>query len=224
MRSNGEFASKWEERLRDPAYVAEMEAAEKRRKEKAAAELEKAQRRHLERMELPERPLRLILAGAATKSQAVEALERPWSLLVMSGRPGTGKTLAACLWLARYVQDAKNWEEDTFRFKGSAVFLTAERLSRWSRYDDAAMEKLYKAKRLVLDDLGVEYLDEKGAYASILDALIDARYSSMRPTILTTNLTGQAFKERYGERIADRLRDEGSLFVALGQTSMRRKP
>ena len=40
-----------------------------------------------------------------------------------------------------------------------------------------------------------------------LAELLAARYDSRKPTIITTNLGPDGIAERYGERIADRLRE-----------------
>jgi DNA replication protein DnaC len=102
------------------------------------------------------------------------------------------------------------------------VWVTAAKLARWERYDEEAMNKLLRTPRLVIDDLGGEYLDKGGFYASLLDELINERQSSSRPTIMTTNLAAEAFKARYGERIVDRIR-EGGRFFECGNASLRRK-
>jgi DNA replication protein DnaC len=77
---------------------------------------------------------------------------------------------------------------------------------------------------MVIDDLGVEYLDKNGNFLQRLDELIDERYSNYRQTIITTNLNVKAFKERYGERVADRIREGfefGGAFMELAESSMR---
>jgi DNA replication protein DnaC len=103
------------------------------------------------------------------------------------------------------------------------MFVTAARLARWSRYDEAAMEKLLKAKRLVIDDIGTEFMDANGSYQALLDEIVNERYANKRPTLMTTNLEVQAFAARYGERVADRIRESGR-FVFVGRDSLRGKP
>ena len=100
------------------------------------------------------------------------------------------------------------------------LFVRAVALARWNKYDADEMKQLLDASALVIDDLGVEYSDQKGAFASLLDEVIDHRYGNQAPTLITTNLTAKEFKERYGERIADRLREAGG-FVAVSRDSFR---
>ena len=80
-----------------------------------------------------------------------------------------------------------------------------------------------KVPLLVIDDLGAEFNDSKGFFASLLDELIDARYSHKLATIVTSNLDLEAFKTRYGVRIVDRIREAGR-FVGCGAESLRRSP
>ena len=94
------------------------------------------------------------------------------------------------------------------------MFMRGNALARYDRFNESAMGALLGASRLVLDDIGTEYLDERGAYLSLLDELIDVRYSQELPIVITTNLTAPEFKGRYGSRIARRIRECGA-FAAL---------
>lgn len=59
---------------------------------------------------------------------------------------------------------------------------------------------------VILDDMGREYLKDTERVRSAFDKVIDLRYANNLPTIITTNLTTVEFRERYGDRIYDRLR------------------
>lgn len=203
----------------DPAWRADREKstalAEARRRGAALAELE--------RLGVPLKDIAPIRAEAIRETDAVKALDGSWRLLALSGGPGSGKTTAGTLWLWRYV-DAAVKQADVYQpnQRLPIVFTTAVRLSRWQRYDSTKMETLLSADRVVVDDLGAEYLDEKGFYLSLLDELVNERYANLKPTLLTTNLDVIAFRARYGERIADRIRECGR-FVSVGEKSLRRK-
>lgn len=56
---------------------------------------------------------------------------------------------------------------------------------------------------LIIDDLGTEQLTEWSN--SILYEIIDTRYRSDKPLIITTNLQRQEFQNRYHQRINDRI-------------------
>ena len=113
-------------------------------------------------------------------------------ILVLSGGRGAGKTVAAAWWAIRRTVPVE--------------FVTAESYVTASAYD-GARDRWRNASALVLDDLGVEYQDAKGASASAMDALVDEFYSRQRPLLITTNLDAASFKARVGERIADRVRE-----------------
>ena len=105
---------------------------------------------------------------------------------------------------------------------GMPLFVTSARLSRWDRYDRDEMNRLLRADRLVIDDLGSEYADVKGNFNAILDELVSDRHGNRRPLVITTNLNGEAFKARYDDRIADRIREVGR-FVSIKWSSMRKR-
>ena len=68
-----------------------------------------------------------------------------------------------------------------------------------------------------VDDFGVEYLDEKGRFRTTLEKILSRRFARMRFTMLTTNIVDPAiFAERYGDRIASRLHEDGAFIVCEG--------
>ncbi len=187
--------------------------------------LAEAQRRAWERVGVP-----LVhaeeVAGDLNGTPAREVvMSKPRILLALSGPPGTGKTIAACEWLRAFCYDSRNYDVGavtaTFRFdRHPPLFVSSARLARWERYDDERMNVLLKSVRLVVDDIGTEYSDAKGNFMAVFDELVSERAGNKRPTIITTNCDGKAFKERYGERIADRIRESGA-FVSLAGPSLR---
>lgn len=114
------------------------------------------------------------------------------SLLLMGG-VGTGKTTiaaAAC----------RCWVELATIPLMSTCDLLADRLKQDESYK---YEVAYHKGLLALDDLGTEgkvYGEES------LPFIIYRRYERNLPTIITTNYDSKRLAERYGERIADRLR------------------
>lgn len=176
-----------------------------------------------------------IVAGDLTETAALAAVRSPSvpQILVMAGDIGVGKSLAAAWWLLapclpgvplRLRHRAEPQPVDPWRRATSApLCLTSARLARWERYDDKAIAKLLNAERLVVDDLGTEFADAKGSTVATFDEVINHRWSNRRPTVLTTNHTAASFKAQYGERIADRIREDGG-FLALAGASLRRVP
>lgn len=139
-------------------------------------------------------------------------------LLILAGGVGVGKTTAAT-WVAMKGQDPR------------PGFIRISELERRGRYDKALGEWLEDKTSLVIDDVGAEYLDGKGAFRSLLDEIIDKFYSNKRTLVMTTNLRpkrksddeGEQFYERYGDRVWSRLSQLGE-WGDCGTRDLRREP
>lgn len=162
---------------------------------------------------LPSRALK-VLTPTIEPSKARDAVKAcGWGMLVLSGGCGTGKTVAAVEWLNDRVGSTSI---------DAPLFVSATTLAMWQRYDWAQMQRLFMAERLVIDDLGTEFSDERGSFRSTVDGVVNERYANERPTLITTNCGKAEFVERYGARIIDRFRECGR-FVVVGSESMRGK-
>lgn len=130
-------------------------------------------------------------------------------LLVLSGGVGVYKTGSACWAL-------------TFK---PGRFVPCDELGRLAGSREGEDVNQWRATRgtplLVVDDLGGEYVDDKGWMVRVVNGLIDYRYSNRLKTIVTTNLDAKTFKATYGDRVFDRVREAGQ-FVNIGGKSMRR--
>jgi hypothetical protein len=224
----------WEESPEGIAEKAAKQAAEKARYE---ALIRPAIRAKLLEVGVPRRALD-VFDHEVQVTPALTAVKNALDMLVLLGGCGTGKTVAGVASLREYVSDPRNWkpgrsglyrgdESDDLllpMWRGlDPVWTTAADLARSNHYDRAEFERIAKASRLVIDDLGAEFNDAKGFLGSYIDEIINIRYSSDLPVVITTNLDVDAFKARYGMRIIDRIR-EGGRFVACGAVSLRRRP
>lgn len=130
-------------------------------------------------------------------------------IIVLSGETGTGKTMASAL-LALW--------------KGARM-VTAQRVIELNRFN-GELDALGSVPALAVDDLGTEYMDQKGEAEARWDGLFNRRYRMARmnraPFVVTCNLTPKDFKSRYGARVADRIVEVGK-FIEVGGKSMRRK-
>lgn len=139
--------------------------------------------------------------------------KREHHFLTLIGQPGRGKTHLALgigwFWLENEMGIVKYWQ-------------VSELLDKMrSEYDNplkddygfpllGAFEKAKKADLLILDDLGAEKTTEW--VLDKLDNLINYRYIEQKPTVLTTNLSG----DQLPTRIASRLK-EGVVVVLKGE-------
>ena len=188
-----------------------MATKDEPRPERSAAE------RHVETMEKLGVPLRFHAATFAT-SRPLPALVRARQFvetdlarrraLVLCGEAGAGKTHAAVCALVAAAPLGRR-----FRYWGDVVGILLE--GGPARRE--LLDLLQTVPLLVLDDLGVEPTRTGGHVESYLDRLVYRREADCLPTIITTNLTPEAFAARYSERIVDRLRGWGEVFAVAGE-------
>lgn len=200
--------------LTSPEHVkrlADAKAAEERERaedEDRRVEAERqAEMARVAALDIPVEYLDLVTSEQFQPTEATAAVADVRGLVILGGGVGCGKTAAACSWL--YSGRA-----------GGGLFLKAQRLARWPRYDNAQMDRVLGIPRLVIDDVGAEFQDKFGAFQSLLDEVIDGRVSNRRATVMTTNLPADEFRARYLERIADRIRGSGR-YVGISAGSMR---
>lgn len=136
------------------------------------------------------------------------------TILVLAGGVGTGKTVAAA-WGAAFHAGKMVKTVDLVRI---GLFGDGQ--------DKRTLRDLEEARVAVIDDVGSEPQDTKGyAYAAFFDA-IERRYDAGGKTILTTNLTLDEFRQRYGTgvgvRFWDRIRGDAR-WVDIAGKSMRER-
>ena len=78
------------------------------------------------------------------------------------------------------------------------------------------LDDFREAKVLIIDDLGKE--SQRYWASSQVYSIIDYRYSHRLPTIITTNLHSDKFKEIYGGAMVDRLKEMTTPIVLGGES------
>lgn len=129
----------------------------------------------------------------------------PGRCAIFVGTPGTGKThLAVAIGL------------DLLGKGKSVLFSTAIRAIRrvkdtWgkgaSETESEAVESLVWPDLLILDEIGVQFGSD--AEKIILFDVMNERYERRKSTIILSNLSPEEVKSYLGERIFDRLREDG---------------
>lgn len=134
------------------------------------------------------------------------------------GAPGTGKThLAAGIALRLMHRDRR-----------SVLFTTVMRAIRsikdtWAKgstiTETQAIEALVYPDLLILDEVGVQFGSETEKL--MLFDVFNERYEKRKPCLLLSNLSIDDMKAYLGERIFDRLREDGGEAVAFDWASHR---
>lgn len=219
VQDNPELAEAWEEALQEDEFR-RLSARDARRAEMAQEALPEA----LTSCGVPLRCVE-VLAGLQ-ETPALKAVKAWWrgesTFCLLLGAAGAGKSVAASWAIQDQVYpDVLRWIERPHGRRLSARFMRAGDMARMSAYGHEAereFEAMCSVQLFALDDMGTERPSD--TWLALLDELIDRRYGDKLKTVLTTNLDAEAFKKRYGERIADRIRHDG-LVAGAGTTSLR---
>lgn len=136
------------------------------------------------------------------------------------GKPGTGKThLAAAIGL-RVMN----------KYGHQVLFTTVMRVIRrikdtWSRGSEESESQAVAAfvfpSLLILDEVGVQFGSE--FEKNILFDIINERYERRLPTILLSNLPVKDISAYLGERVIDRIREDGGARIVFDWESYRKK-
>lgn len=158
------------------------------------------------------------LAFATAYADDFDAVMKTGRCAMFVGLPGTGKThLAAGIGLRLMHRD-----------KRRVLFTTVMRAVRsikdtWSKSSEIsetqAVAALVRPDLLILDEVGVQFGSDTEKL--MLFDVLNERYEKRKPTLLISNLGLEDVKAYLGERIFDRLREDGGEAVAFGWESYR---
>lgn len=134
------------------------------------------------------------------------------------GNIGTGKThLAAGIALRLMRRDSRCV---LFSSVMQAVRSIKETWHKESNMSEAqAIAALVRPDLLILDEVGVQFGSETEKL--LMFEVLNERYGARKPTLLMSNLSLEEVKAYLGERIFDRLREDGGEAVAFGWDSYR---
>ena len=148
-----------------------------------------------------------------------ESIPNEGACLIMCGSVGTGKTHLSCA-LIQYL--AK---------KGvSAAYTTTYSMIRrirdtWKNNaietEKSAIHAFTSPSVLVIDEVGVQYGTDSEKL--IMFDILNSRYENRKSTVFASNFTPDKLRDFFGERISDRLREDGVIVLNMRWESHRRR-
>lgn len=130
---------------------------------------------------------------------------REWTL-VLGGKPGVGKTVAACVALSRIDHG----------MPAGRFILADDIIER-----DAPLKRWSREALLVVDQIGCEWFakEDEGQWAlSQWKKLLVRRHANRLPTILVGNIGRESFAKRYNGVLWDRVRGNGAFLLFEGKS------
>lgn len=132
------------------------------------------------------------------------------SSLILSGNVGTGKTHLACAIAHALIH------KHGIRTKYLTVMQTMQRIRATyaqgaEETEQEILEKIAALDLLVLDEVGVQ--TGSNHEHSMLFEIINRRYADVLPTIVISNLGAKELAAAIGERLVDRLRENGAVLT-----------
>jgi len=167
--------------------------------------------------ELSDATVDRLTSGRHEETDATRAI-REWSatsraILVLAGNAGTGKSFASLAYACARRVDCQ--------------IVRASRLgAHWERWQSDREDRIeplrMRVPLLIVDDLGLEPLDDRRAAVAV-EELFHARQGGGLRTIITTNLSPSDAKRRYSERVFSRLAECGRWVQLSGEDLRRRR-
>ena len=157
------------------------------------------------------------LAFAREYAENFDQVMRTGRSAVFVGKVGTGKTHLAVGIALSIMQQQK-----------SPVFVTVQRLIRrvkdsWRTKEETETEVINAfalPDLLILDEVGVQFGSE--FEKQVLFDVLNERYEKLKPSILLSNIPSEQLSDYLGERVTDRLRENGGALIGFNWDSYRK--
>lgn len=138
--------------------------------------------------------------------------------MIFCGNPGAGKSHMACA-IANHVI-TQHGKSAVFLKTAKAIRMVKETYGKASeKTEQQAIDWFKVPDLLILDEVGVQFGTDAERY--ILFEIINERYEDLKPTILLSNLNVEGLKEYAGDRVLDRMRENGGRMLAFTWGSYR---
>ena len=157
------------------------------------------------------------LAFATEYAENFDLVLKEGRSAIFVGKVGTGKTHLAIGIALSIMQQQR-----------SALFVTVQRLIRrvkdsWHTKEETesqVIDVFASPYLLVLDEVGVQFGSE--FEKQVLFDVLNTRYENRKPSILLSNIPKEQLSDYLGERVTDRLRENGGKVIGFDWDSYRR--
>lgn len=137
--------------------------------------------------------------------------------MIWCGPAGTGKTLLACGLIDALIGKGYSAKYTTLLDASKRIKATYGKGA--AETESAAIKDFIKPTLLVMDEIGIGYNSETEQLH--LWEIISGRYNESKPTILISNLVVEEVKALIGDRITDRMRENGGTVRVFDWSSYR---
>ena len=211
--------AKQEEESLQKAKEAELEREQLRWKAKinGAAIPERFRDRTLDTYKAKTDGQKKALVFAKEYAETFDEVMKTGRSAIFVGKPGTGKTHLAIGIALEIIKQQR-----------SPVFVTVQRLIRrvkdsWSNQTETESEVVdafASPDLLILDEVGVQFGSE--FEKQMLFDVLNERYEKLKPSILLSNIPREQLSDYLGERVTDRLRENGGKMIGFDWDSYRK--
>ena len=174
----------------------------------------------------------------ATDTTGIQQINKIWlnggkRSLYLCGGVGNGKTTIAKALLSTHnrfdgIDTGNKYILEKAQDFVNAQFVTARQIIGMAQQAmetkaSEALRKLQTTMFLIIDDLGVEQteINNYGTVETPVIEILEKRYESRLPTIITSNLTLEQIKKKYGVRVYDRIVEQYE-YIGFNQESYRK--
>lgn len=139
--------------------------------------------------------------------------------IIMCGTTGTGKTHISCAIANHIIKE--HARTAVFTTVAEAIRRVKETYSRTNEItEQEAINNFCEPDLVIFDEVGVQFGSD--TEKNIFFEIINKRYEEMKPSILLSNFNIEGLKQFVGDRVIDRLRENGGILLTFNMKSYRK--
>ena len=143
--------------------------------------------------------------------------KKPTHSIIITGGIGTGKTMMCSALIGSIIGNRK---ANIIK----CIDMVRKLKSTWSRdsaeTEESVINYFTSTDLLIIDEVGIQFGSD--TEKMFIFDIIDGRYENLLPTVIVSNLGLDSIKDLIGERVIDRLRQDGGKLLTLESKSNRK--